>query len=236
MQRFLILLLLLFAGDIMYAHSTRVKGKVIDAKTGEPLPLVNIVFKGTTIGITSDFNGEYTLETREEVSELQASSLGYILQTVKINPGNFNTVNFRLEPQAFDLEEVQVVPGENPAHAILKKIRENKVKNDPGRFPQYSCQTYTKMELDLTNIKPGFKNKKLQEKFGFVFDHMDTSAITGKAYLPVMISESSADYSYRKSPALPKTIYCALACRFRKRSANLKPLWGMTVCFFPGGR
>ena len=102
MQRFLILLLLLFAGDIIYAQSTRVKGKVIDAKTGEPLPLVNIVFKGTTIGITSDFNGEYTLETREEVSELQASSLGYILQTVKINPGNFNTVNFRLEPQAFD--------------------------------------------------------------------------------------------------------------------------------------
>ena len=49
------------------------------------------------------------------------------------------------------------------------------------------------MELDLTNIKPGFKNKRLQKNFGFIFDHMDTSVITGKAYLPVMISEASAD-------------------------------------------
>ncbi len=44
------------------------------------------------------------------------------------------------------------------------------------------------MELDLTNIKQGFKNKKLQKNFGFIFEHMDTSVITGKAYLPVMIS------------------------------------------------
>ena len=62
------------------------------------------------------------------------------------------------------------------------------------------------MELDLTNIKPGFKNKKLQKNFGFIFEHMDTSVITGKAYLPVMISEASADYYYRKSPSLSREI------------------------------
>lgn len=196
----------LFAGNLLWAQSTRVRGKVTDAKTGEVLPLVNVFFKGTTVGMTTDFEGEYTIETRQEVSELQASFVGYETKSVKINPGAFNTVNFQLEPQIFDLDEVKVTPGENPAHAILKNVSKNKFRNNPDRFQEYFCKTYTKMELDLTNIKPGFKNKKLQKNFGFIFEHMDTSVVTGKAYLPVMISEASADYYYRKSPALSREI------------------------------
>lgn len=198
--------MLFFVGSLLCAQTTKVKGRVTDAKTGEVLPLVNVVFKGTTIGITTDFEGEYVLETRENVEELQASFVGYVLQTVKINKGAFNLVNFQLEQQVVDLEEVKVVPGENPAHAILKNVRANKYRNNPDRFAEYFCRTYTKMELDLTNIKPEFKNQRLQRNFGFVFNHMDTSSITGKPYLPVMVSEASADYYYRKSPALSREI------------------------------
>lgn len=200
-----VILFILFS-ELLYAQSTRVRGTVTDAKTGEILPLVNVFFKGTTVGMTTDFDGQYYLETREEVSELQASFVGYITKTVKINKGNYNTVDFQLEPQTFDLEEVKVSPGENPAHRILRQVSANKYKNNPSRFGQYYCKTYTKMELDLTNIKPGFKNKKLQHNFGFIFNHMDTSVITGKAYLPVMISEASADYYFRKSPSLSREI------------------------------
>lgn len=199
-------IILFFLGNLVSAQSTRVKGKVTDAKTGEILPLVNVFFKGTTVGMTTDFDGEYSIETREEVTELQASFVGYLPQTVKINKGAFNTVDFRLEPQIIDLDEVKVTPGENPAHVILRNVSKNKPRNNPSRFSEYYCKTYTKMELDLTNIKPGFKNKKLQKNFGFIFDHMDTSVVTGKAYLPVMISEASADYYYRKSPSLSREI------------------------------
>ena len=202
----ILFIILFFLGSFTYAQSTRVKGKVVDAKTGEVLPLVNVFFKGTTIGMTTDFDGEYSIETREEVNELQASFVGYFTQTIKINKGAFNTVDFRLEPQVIDLDEVKVTPGENPAHAILRNVSKNKFKNNPSRFSEYYCKTYTKMELDLTNIKPGFKNKKLQKNFGFIFNHMDTSVVTGKAYLPVMISEASADYYYRKSPSLSREI------------------------------
>lgn len=200
------IVILLLIGNLVFAQSTRVRGKVTDAKTGEILPLVNIFFKGTTVGMTTDFDGNYVIETREEVSELQASFVGYITQTVKINKGAFNTVDFKLEPQTFDLDEVKVTPGENPAHAILRNVSKNKPKNSPSALSEYFCRTYTKMELDLTNIKPGFKNKKLQKNFGFIFEHMDTSVITGKAFLPVMISEASADYYYRKSPSLSREI------------------------------
>lgn len=199
-------MLFVVLGQLAFAQSTRVRGRVTDAKTGEAIPLVNVFFKGTTVGKTTDFEGEYDLETRDEVSELQASCIGYISKTVKISKGAYNTVNFQLEPQLFGLDEVKVTPGENPAHAILRQVRKNKYRNDPARIPQYFCNTYTKMELDLTNIKPGFKNKKLQKNFGFIFEHMDTSVITGKAYLPVMISEAAADFYFRKNPALSREI------------------------------
>lgn len=196
-------LLLSFA---VAAQSTRVRGKITDAKTGEVLPLVNVVFKGTTIGVTSDFDGMYTIETRDPVSELQVSFVGYEPQTVRVTPGAYNAFDFRLVPVTFDLDEVKVRPGENPAHAILKKVSEHKKRNDPDELPLYSCSTYTKMELDLTNINPYFKNKKLQKNFGFIFEHMDTSVITGKAFLPVMISEATADYYHRKNPSFSREI------------------------------
>lgn len=168
--------------------------------------MVNVVFKGTTIGVTSDFDGMYTIETRDPVSELQVSFVGYEPQTVRVTPGAYNAFDFRLVPVTFDLDEVKVRPGENPAHAILKKVSEHKKRNDPDELPLYSCSTYTKMELDLTNINPYFKNKKLQKNFGFIFEHMDTSVITGKAFLPVMISEATADYYHRKNPSFSREI------------------------------
>ena len=147
-KRIVLLVVLLLLGQCMWAQSTRVKGKVTDAKTGEVLPLVNVFFTGTTIGMTTDFDGEYYLETREEVTELQASFVGYLPKTVKINKGAYNAVDFQLEPQTFDLDEVKVTPGENPAHVILRNVSKNKYRNNPARFEQYYCKTYTKMELD----------------------------------------------------------------------------------------
>ena len=199
-------LLLLAWVSVAEAHTTKVRGKVVDAETGEPMPLVSIVFVGTTIGVTTDFDGNYDIETREEVSEIMASFVSYERQTVAVKKGAFNTIDFKLVPIVTHLDEVKVKPGENPAHAILRNISKNKKKNNPAEKESYSYTTYTKMELDIANMKPEFKNKKLQKNFGFIFEHMDTSVITGKAYLPVMISEASADYYYRKSPSLSREI------------------------------
>ena len=201
-----IVISLLLLVQVALAQSTRVRGKVTDAKTGEALPFVNVFFTGTTVGQTTDFDGNYYLETREKVSELQVSMMGYVAQRVQVTPGAFRTFDFALEPQAVDLEEVRVTPGENPADAVMRRVIRNKPRNNPHSLPEYACRTYTKMELDLTNIKPGFRNRKLQKNFGFVFNHMDTSVVTGKAYLPVMITESVSDYYFRKSPAVSREV------------------------------
>ena len=74
--------------------------------------------------------------------------------------GGFNQVDFALEAVEFGIGSVVITPGENPAHPILKGVVRRKPQNNPDEYERYHCATYTKMELDLTNIKPGFKNKK----------------------------------------------------------------------------
>ncbi|MGE5805540.1 MAG: carboxypeptidase-like regulatory domain-containing protein, partial [Ignavibacteria bacterium] len=54
---FLISVLSIFA-DVNFAGTTgKIAGKVTDKETGEPLPGVNIVVKGTTLGSTTDIEG-----------------------------------------------------------------------------------------------------------------------------------------------------------------------------------
>ena len=88
-------LLLLAWVSVVEAQTTKVRGKVVDAETGEPMPLVSIVFVGTTIGVTTDFDGNYDIETREDVSEIMASFVSYERQTVAVKKGAFNTIDFR---------------------------------------------------------------------------------------------------------------------------------------------
>ena len=89
-------LLLLAWVSVVEAQTTKVRGKVVDAETGEPMPLVSIVFVGTTIGVTTDFDGNYDIETREDVSEIMASFVSYERQTVAVKKGAFNTIDFKL--------------------------------------------------------------------------------------------------------------------------------------------
>ena len=188
-----------------HAQMTRVRGQVTDTN-GEPLAFVSVVFPGTTVGITTDEQGIYSLETRDTVSCVQASMIGYATRTLPVECGSFNRVDFRLEAVEFGIGDVVITPGENPAFPILDGVIRNRARNDPDRHDTYHCRTYTKMELDLTNIRPGFRNRRMQRNFGFIFNYMDTSALTGQAYLPAMISESTADLYRSRSPEFKREV------------------------------
>ena len=207
MQRTIIVFLLgIFWAAGAPAQTTRVRGQVTDAASGTPLQFVSVVFPGSTTGIITDEQGIYALETRDTVSRVQASMVGYATLTRPVTPGVFNHVDFALEAVEFGIGQVVITPGENPAHPILDSVIRNKPQNDPDRYDSYRCRTYTKMELDLTNIKPQFRSKRLQRNFGFVFDYVDTSALTGQAYLPAMISESTADLYRSRRPEFKREV------------------------------
>ncbi len=55
----LVFVLFCLACVLAPAQTTRVRGTVTDAETGEPIPFVGVYFDGTTIGISTDLEGHY---------------------------------------------------------------------------------------------------------------------------------------------------------------------------------
>ncbi len=83
-----------------------VTGKVT-GDDGEGIPGVNVVVKGTTVGVITDFNGDYSLNVPAGESTLVFSSVGYT--TVEENIGNRSTIDIALAQDVTALEEVVVI-------------------------------------------------------------------------------------------------------------------------------
>jgi hypothetical protein len=71
-----------------------VTGTVTD-ESGAPLPGVNVVVKGTTLGTTTNAEGKYSISLAEGTETLIFSFIGY--KTVELSPGNNTVFNVTLE-------------------------------------------------------------------------------------------------------------------------------------------
>ncbi len=185
---------------------TSVKGRVLDANTNEPLPFINIVFKGTTIGTTTDFDGHYIISTDKIADSLVFNYLGYLRKAVKVKQSQSQEIDIILEANTITLKEIIIKPGANPAHRIIKNVIANKSKNDIEKLDAYEYEVYSKYEVDINNITDKFKKRKLMKPFDFIFHNIDSTSKNEKPYLPMFISETVSDYSYRKNPKARKEV------------------------------
>jgi len=97
-------------GDFKYKPDDQqqvVTGKVTDSQSGEPMPGVNVVVKGATIGTITDSNGNFSLNVPDRNATLVFSFIGYTVQEVPL--GGRATLNVSLVSETIGLEEVVVV-------------------------------------------------------------------------------------------------------------------------------
>jgi len=80
-------------------------GKVKD-ENGADFPGVNVVIKGTSVGTSTDINGNYSLEVPDENAILVFSFIGYASQEVVV--GSRTSIDLTLSPDVRSLEEVVV--------------------------------------------------------------------------------------------------------------------------------
>jgi len=96
----------------------KLAGEVRDKETKEPLPGVNVILEGTTIGSVTDANGRYyILLIAPGTYSITASILGYQsvkVSNVKVNVDLTTTVNFELSSQALQLGEQIEIVAERP--------------------------------------------------------------------------------------------------------------------------
>lgn len=84
----------------------QLSGKITGSEN-EPLPGVNIVVKGSTIGTLSDINGNFILSVPPDAKTLTFSFIG--MNTLEVEIGNQTVFNIEMEESAVGLDEVVVV-------------------------------------------------------------------------------------------------------------------------------
>lgn len=95
----------------MNASDANVFGHVLDKETGEHLPFITVILKGTTIGTTTDNSGHYFLKNLPEGKfTLEFKYLGYktITRDVKLEKGKTQEVNVEMEEDRIALDGVVV--------------------------------------------------------------------------------------------------------------------------------
>jgi hypothetical protein len=127
-----------------YVFAERIHGRVTDADTGDALAFVNILVEGTQRGTMTDIDGYFNINLREEESRLQLSYVGYFTKVYEIFPDTyFHHISLVSKP--YELTEVVVFSGENPAHRIILNAIEQRKKNNPERLASFSYNSYNKI-------------------------------------------------------------------------------------------
>ena len=105
MKQFITLLFCSLICVSIQAQTQKVSGTVRDAKTGEELIGVSVLEVGTTNGIVTDLDGNFTIQVQKG-SELQLSYVGYQTQTLPVDGSDLGTI--RMSPEAITLEDVTI--------------------------------------------------------------------------------------------------------------------------------
>lgn len=183
---------------------TKVSGIVID-KSKQPIPFANVVFKNSSIGTVTNEDGRFYMESPNTYTTLVISSIGFSEKEIPLTKSVNYNFTIELSEQE-SLKEVVVYTGktskkDNPALEILRKIWEKKRKNGLHQFDQYQMEKYEKVEFDINSIDSAYRKQKIFKGMEFIFDHVDTSKVTGKTYLPIFVNEALVDvYGDNKIP------------------------------------
>ena len=180
---------------------TNIVGDVKDARTGEHMPFITILLKGTTVGTTTDVTGHYFLKDLP-VGEfiLEARFLGYKSQEKKIvlEKGKTYEINFDLEEDNFALNEVVVSANRN----------ETTRRTAPTLVNVLNAETFARTNSialsDGLNFQPGLRVEDNCQNCGFMQVRMN--GLDG-AYSQILLdsrpifSSLSAVYGIEQIPA-----------------------------------
>ena len=104
------IVLLIFSCAIslqLMAQGRTVTGKVTSAEDGSSLPGVNVILKGTTVGVATDADGNYSIQTPGSGGTLVFTFIG--LETKEIEIGEQTVINVPLAMDITQLSEIVVV-------------------------------------------------------------------------------------------------------------------------------
>jgi len=103
---FFFITILIFSFSAQLRGQNKISGKVIEQATGEPLPGVTILVKGTNEGTTTDFDGFFQISVERE-NQIEVSYLGFKTQLITVDDNS--ELEIYLESELDLLDEIIVV-------------------------------------------------------------------------------------------------------------------------------
>ncbi len=168
-----------FLSNAGFSQTLTIKGKIINEKSREALPFVNIVVKNTHRGTTSDVEGRFTISVNEKEQELSFSYLGFETFIYRAGTYHESFIVIGLKEKPTELHEVVIHPGENPAFRIIRNATRNKPLNDPENLPSFTYHSYNKLFLAAEGTSDSAKNEKEQRFKNFAERH---NLFVGESY------------------------------------------------------
>jgi hypothetical protein len=136
---YIILLIFILPFDV-FAQNASLKGRVVDAVNNEPLPFVNVIVSGTSIGTITDMDGNFVLTgLTPGFVRVETSFVGYrraVSSEVEVSAARVNSVEIQMEEQKEQIEEVTVTA--SPFHKTkkspvsLRSIGIGEIEKSPG--------------------------------------------------------------------------------------------------------
>lgn len=204
---------LLFIAPKLQAQKTvHISGRIYDDISKKPLPFANVVLVGRNQGAITNYKGCYEFNVVPGATDrIEAQTVGYRTQTKTIALNGQQVINFAMQPESLNLNEV-VVNGRrqryrnknNPAVALIRHVIRNKRMNRKGSLNYYQYDKYDKVEFSLNPADEKILKNNIFRKFHFVFHYADTSGLDGRVYLPVFLKETAAKVYYRSAPKAQK--------------------------------
>jgi hypothetical protein len=147
--RFSIYFVILFS-SIFYSQNFSINGKIFDKTTKSPLTYANIRIAGTSTGTATNREGLFEFRLPKGKYKFISSFIGYVSDTITVTVNeNIDGLKIELIESIVNLKEVIVIPGVNPALAIIEKAI--KRKNERNQLlNSYTLNAYTKGIIKTT--------------------------------------------------------------------------------------
>ena len=182
-----------------------------DEQTKLPLFSCSIYSLNSGNGVITDEAGKYTFVVDRKTDSIALSMVGYKTMVKRVTKELNQVINFEAQPvsAALDAVVIAVKAKFTKAQRLIKKVIDNKDRNDVFNNSTYQAQVYDKMEVDLKNIPDKIQKNRLLKPLAFVFENMDTTADNQKT-LPVYLSENTSNFYYKKNPEKERSDYTAI--------------------------
>ena len=201
MKRLIVTLLVVAALPLLIFAGTngKLRGRVLDEKTGDPLIGANVVVLGSNYGAATDINGYYTMMNLPVGTySIRAALLGYrnvTVSNVRVNEDISSELNFKLASSEVEMKEVVIVQD----RPLVNKNATNAVRigtqEDIAKMPIRSVQ-------NAIALSPGFVQQNgntfvrgsRSDEVGYYVEGASTRSIVTGNNLTTIIPEALEEF------------------------------------------